>query len=156
MAKKRKLLHYGQKPSKPSHGHANKSKAKEVKDSPASKAANSKKKPQQNTEPVIPFSAEDSILLVGDGDLSFAASLIEHHGCGDNLTATVLEANLGELTEKYPHVGENIQKIEAEGGKITYGVDARKMGPWAQKKGKESTGRMDRISQLFCYHCTLR
>lgn len=145
MGKKRKFQHHGQRPSRPSSGQANKGKAKEVKGSPSSKASKSKNQPQQNVEPIIPFSAEDSILLVGDGDLSFAASLIEHHGCGDNLTATVLEANLGELTEKYPYVGENIEKIEAEGGKVTYGVDARKMGPWAQKKGKESIGRMDRI-----------
>ena len=149
MGKKRKFQHHGQRPSRPSSGQANKGKAKEVKGSPSSKAPKSKNQPQQNVEPIIPFSAEDSILLVGDGDLSFAASLIEHHGCGDNLTATVLEANLGELTEKYPYVGENIEKIEAEGGKVTYGVDARKMGPWAQKKGKESIGRMDRISELF-------
>ncbi|OHF00168.1 hypothetical protein CORC01_04576 [Colletotrichum orchidophilum] len=73
-----------------------------------------KKKAQQqyhqNQEPVIPFSKEDAILLIGEGDLSFAASLAKHHGCR-NLTATVLEKNERELLEKYPHAAENIAQI---------------------------------------------
>jgi 25S rRNA (uracil2634-N3)-methyltransferase len=102
------------------------------------------RKPQQHTEPTIPFAPEDKILLVGDGDLSFATSLIEHHYCAD-LTATVLEKSLQELQEKYPHVDENIAKIEAEDGKVLYGVDATKMGPYTDKKGKDGVGIMDRI-----------
>jgi 25S rRNA (uracil2634-N3)-methyltransferase len=97
----------------------------------------------------VPFAPEDAILLIGDGDLSFAASLIEHHFC-ENVTATVLEKDLAELSEKYPHVAENITKIEAEGGKVLYGVDARKMAPFARKPGagtgnRDPTGVMDRI-----------
>ncbi|EFQ28580.1 hypothetical protein CGRA01v4_07197 [Colletotrichum graminicola] len=73
-----------------------------------------KKKQQQqyhqNQEPVIPFAPEDSILLIGEGDLSFAASLAAHHGCR-NVTATVLEKNERELLEKYPHAAENIALI---------------------------------------------
>ena len=73
----------------------------------------SKKKapqPKQHTDPVIPFFPDESILLIGEGDLSFAASLATHHGC-TNLTATVLEKSLDELAEKYPHVHANISKI---------------------------------------------
>ena len=36
-------------------------------------------KQAQHTEPTIPFTKEERILLVGDGDLSFARSLIEEH-----------------------------------------------------------------------------
>ncbi|KAH8889328.1 hypothetical protein GQ53DRAFT_653044 [Thozetella sp. PMI_491] len=97
----------------------------------------------QHQEPVIPFAPEESILLVGEGDLSFAASLVEHHGC-ESITATVLEKNLGELTEKYPHAVENVAKVEAEGCRVLYGVDARKMAPFT-RKGKEPAGLMDRI-----------
>ncbi|OTA66781.1 hypothetical protein K449DRAFT_299915, partial [Hypoxylon sp. EC38] len=103
------------------------------------------KKPQtQHDEPTIPFAPEDKILLIGDGDLSFAASLVEHHYCAD-VTATVLEKNFDELVEKYPHVPENIAKIEAEGSKVLYNVDATKMAPFVDKKGKDGTGVMDRI-----------
>ncbi|KAI8962454.1 hypothetical protein F5Y11DRAFT_322644 [Daldinia sp. FL1419] len=98
----------------------------------------------QHDEPTIPFAPEDKILLVGDGDLSFAASLVEHHYCAD-VTATVLEKNLEELVEKYPHVPENIAKIEAEDSKVLYGVDATKMAPFLDKKGKDGVGIMDRV-----------
>ncbi|KAF6837866.1 25S rRNA (uridine-N(3))-methyltransferase [Colletotrichum plurivorum] len=80
----------------------------------AGAADGAKKKEQkqyhQNQQPVIPFKPEDTILLVGEGDLSFAASLAAHHGCR-NVTATVLEKNEKELLEKYPHASENIAKI---------------------------------------------
>ncbi|KAH8782825.1 hypothetical protein F5883DRAFT_398147, partial [Diaporthe sp. PMI_573] len=95
-------------------------------------------------EPTIPFSPEDSILLIGEGDLSFSRTLVEHHYC-ENVTATVLEKDLEDLISKYPHVKENVDLIEAEGCKVAYGVDAKKMGPWAKKSGKDSVGIMDRI-----------
>ncbi|RYP18376.1 hypothetical protein DL765_003988 [Monosporascus sp. GIB2] len=106
--------------------------------------------PQQHVEPVIPFSPEDKILLVGDGDLSFGASLVEHHYCAD-VTATVLEKSPEELAEKYPQAPENIAKIEAEGSRVLFGVDGRTMKPFAdnKRKGKEGggggVGVMDRI-----------
>lgn len=112
----------------------------------ASSSTKTKKQPKPRTQqidPVIPFSPEDSILLVGEGDLSFATSIIEHHDC-ENVTATVLEKDKAELLEKYPHAAENIAKIEAQGGRVVYGVDARKMGPYA-RKGKDPEGTMERI-----------
>ncbi|KAI4870931.1 hypothetical protein F4820DRAFT_402424 [Hypoxylon rubiginosum] len=99
---------------------------------------------QQHDEPTIPFAPEDRILLVGDGDLSFAASLVEHHYCAD-VTATVLEANLDALVEKYPQAPENIAKIEAEGSRVLYNVDATKMAPFVEKKGEDSVGAMDKV-----------
>ncbi|GAP87450.1 hypothetical protein SAMD00023353_2601040 [Rosellinia necatrix] len=91
---------------------------------------------QQHLEPTIPFSPEDKILLVGEGDLSFAASLVEHHYCAD-VTATVFEKSREELLEKYPHAADNIAKVEAEEGcRVLFGVDATKMGPFANKPGR--------------------
>lgn len=65
---------------------------------------------QHHDEPVIPFSPSDRILLVGEADLSFAASIIQHHGC-TNVTATVLERDHVELVEKYPAVDTNIAVV---------------------------------------------
>ncbi|KAI3337347.1 hypothetical protein HD806DRAFT_476392 [Xylariaceae sp. AK1471] len=91
---------------------------------------------QHHTEPTIPFSAEDRILLVGDGDLSFAASLVEHHYCAD-VTATVFEKSREELLEKYPHAADNIAKVEKEEGcRVVFGVDATKMAPFSNKPGR--------------------
>lgn len=72
------------------------------------------KNQQQHTSPTLPFSPRDRILLIGEGDLSFARSLLQHHRCAD-VTATVYESE-AELREKYPHVGENIDAIEALSG----------------------------------------
>ncbi|ORY70081.1 uncharacterized protein BCR38DRAFT_420957 [Pseudomassariella vexata] len=147
--KRRKLAQHPTKPRQPPGNSGPK-----VKTSSANaNNANPKKKPSgatparqqaQHSEPIIPFAPEDKILLVGEGDLSFAASLIEHHYCAD-VTATVLEKSLEELSEKYPHVEENIARIEAEDGKIIYNIDATKMGPFGVKKDRDTVGNMDRI-----------
>ncbi|VUC29028.1 unnamed protein product [Clonostachys rosea] len=65
---------------------------------------------KQHEKPTIPFNPEDRILLIGEGDLSFAASLATHHRC-TNLVATVLEKSAQELTEKYPHAAELITAV---------------------------------------------
>ncbi len=128
MGKKRKLAHAGQKAPKHSKPYPKPAKSSQAPSSPAGSSKQSRPE-----EPTIPFSPADSILLIGEGDLSFAASLVEHHFC-ENVTATVLEKNMEELREKYPHVVENVDKIEAGDGKVLYGVDARKMGPWGSKR----------------------
>lgn len=145
MSKKRKIVPQKHKPA--SHKAQDKAKKPAHKTGkPQAKSGSSNPKLQaRDLEPTIPFSPEDSILLVGEGDLSFSRALVEHHYCG-NVTATVLEKDLEELTAKYPHVTENVELIEAEGSKVAYGVDAKKMGPWAKKSGKDSVGIMDRIS----------
>ncbi|PQE13601.1 hypothetical protein CJF31_00005039 [Rutstroemia sp. NJR-2017a BVV2] len=99
---------------------------------------------KQHTAPTIPFSPRDTILLIGDGDLSFASSLISHHKT-QHLTATVYEDSLTTLREKYPHVDENIKVIEEGGGVIKYGVDATKMKAWTTGKNGRGEGIMDRI-----------
>ncbi|TQN73745.1 25S rRNA (uridine-N(3))-methyltransferase [Colletotrichum shisoi] len=123
MAKKRKLgnishkSHFvdsGRKRNGAGGPPQNNNKKKNSQSAHAAESDAKKKKQQQqyhqNQEPVIPFAPEDSILLVGEGDLSFAASLAVHHGCR-NVTATVLEKNERELLEKYPHASENIALI---------------------------------------------
>ncbi|KUJ12919.1 uncharacterized protein LY89DRAFT_652284 [Mollisia scopiformis] len=110
-----------------------------------SKAAS---KPRAHTqarhkEPTIPFHPTEHILLIGEGDLSFARSLIGHHAC-TNVTATVYESSRNELEEKYPHVVENIDVIEDGGAVVKYGVDAMKMKAFTVG-GKRGEGAMDRI-----------
>lgn len=105
-------------------------------------------KQKQHSEPTIPFSPSENILLVGDGDLSFAASLVEHHGC-TNLTATVYEKDLDELSAKYPHVGTNVDKIVASPNcKVLYNIDARRMAPFASKTKDKHTGRVEQVGTM--------
>lgn len=111
MAKRRKLNNAPRtgKPHKPSfHSKSPKSSDKTSKPPP-------KKQHRQthHIEPTIPFGRDDHILLIGEGDLSFAASLIKHHGC-INVTATVLDKDHAELVAKYPSVDANIAIINNE------------------------------------------
>jgi 25S rRNA (uracil2634-N3)-methyltransferase len=105
---------------------------------------------QQNQKPTIPFAPTDPILLIGEGDLSFAASLITHHHC-TNVTATVLEKDLAELSSKYPHIAPNIAAIDAPDHpncRLLYAIDARKLPPFTTTKPKPGitpTGAFKRI-----------
>jgi 25S rRNA (uracil2634-N3)-methyltransferase len=94
---------------------------------------------QAHSQPTIPFSPNDQILLIGEGDLSFARALVEAHAC-THVTATVYESRQ-DLEEKYPSVSENVVAIEAAGGSVRFGVDASRPGPlWRDVRGK-----MDRV-----------
>ncbi|KAK2013196.1 hypothetical protein LZ32DRAFT_676583 [Colletotrichum eremochloae] len=131
-------------------GPAQNNKKKNSQGAHAAEGDAKKKKQQQqyhqNQQPVIPFAPEDSILLIGEGDLSFAASLAAHYGCR-NMTATVLEKNERELLEKYPHAAENIALINGASppkpeapSDILYNVDARTMKPFTRKSAPNHRG----------------
>jgi 25S rRNA (uracil2634-N3)-methyltransferase len=96
-------------------------KPKDERHRPAKKEA---KKPQR---PTIPFVAEeDRILLVGEGDFSFAKSIVEHHGACD-VTATCYDGQ-AELFEKYkPQAEEHVKYLEDEGQTVLYNIDATKL-----------------------------
>ncbi|KAH7326392.1 hypothetical protein B0I35DRAFT_422585 [Stachybotrys elegans] len=141
MAKRRRI-----QPQKPSRAHhhdnpQNRPKAKPKPPPKPKKTAGPASRQQKKPEPpTIPFEPHHRILLVGEGDLSFAASLIEHHGCLD-VTATVLEKDHAELKDKYPHVDANIAVIndsaaasDACKNRLLYGIDATKL-PAAVSRG---------------------
>ncbi|QIW96969.1 hypothetical protein AMS68_002487 [Peltaster fructicola] len=91
--------------------------------------------------PTIPFAAEDRILLVGEGDFSFARSVVEHHGCYD-VTATCYDSKV-TLLEKYdPQGDENISYLDAEGQTVLFDVDATAID---KHKDLKNAGRFDRI-----------
>ncbi|CAM1502982.1 Fc.00g077580.m01.CDS01 [Cosmosporella sp. VM-42] len=100
-----------------------------------------KHKQQHKPEaPTIPFEYHQRILLIGEGDLSFAVSLIEHHGCA-NVTATVLEKDEKELLEKYPHAEAHAAVIR---GKVEKEQDQKEKDGESNRKEKDN---MDDESQ---------
>ena len=135
---KRKALSSGPKKQKPSQFSQPQGVSKSQSKSTAQKHTQAKHK-----KPTIPFSPGDRILLIGEGDLSFARSIVEHHKCS-NITATVHES-ASELLDKYPHAASNIEFLRSsgEGVSVRFGVDATKMKPWVE--GKRGGGIMDRI-----------
>ncbi|OBT62103.1 hypothetical protein VE03_09004 [Pseudogymnoascus sp. 23342-1-I1] len=133
-------------PAKPIPKHL-KAASKGPATTPAAAAPAKKVVSQKKQVPIIPFAPADRILLIGDGDLSFASSLVSAHSC-THVVATVQERNRKELEEKYPHVGASITVLEEKEQKVVYNVDAGRMGVW-DREGKCGGGRkrggMDRV-----------
>jgi 25S rRNA (uracil2634-N3)-methyltransferase len=113
MGGKRRKLERKQQPHRPAKPPAHQApaappKKKQQQQQQQSKTSQAAQK--QNEKPTIPFGPDDRILLIGEGDLSFAASLAAHHRCR-NIVATVLERSEEDLLAKYPHAEANIKTI---------------------------------------------
>ncbi|OJD22125.1 hypothetical protein ACJ73_06529, partial [Blastomyces percursus] len=92
---------------KEAHGRTKEKLNSKTKSANANANANAQSRP-----PTIPFQKGDRILLVGEGDFSFALSLAVHHGC-KNLLATSYDAEQA-LYEKYPQAKLHIEKLCSE------------------------------------------
>ncbi|KAG8723486.1 hypothetical protein FRC09_003150 [Ceratobasidium sp. 395] len=75
----------------------------------------------------IPFCAEDMILLVGEGNFSFAHSLLDHpsipHLPPSNITATAYDSE-PECLSKYPDATAHISALRTAGVTVLFNVDA--------------------------------
>ncbi|KAG8679898.1 hypothetical protein FRC09_018630 [Ceratobasidium sp. 395] len=78
----------------------------------------------------IPFCAEDKILLVGEGNFSFAHSLLDHpsipHLPPPNITATAYDSEL-ECLSKYPDATAHISALRTAGATVLFNVDATQL-----------------------------
>ncbi|KAL2866317.1 25S rRNA (uracil2634-N3)-methyltransferase [Aspergillus lucknowensis] len=72
---------------------------------------NEKHQQKQHTRPIVPFRRRDRILLVGEGDFSFARSLATYHRC-KTLLATCYDSK-ETLYSKHPQAEKNIADILA-------------------------------------------
>ena len=140
MSKKRKtsagVKRLGGRPQAPSRPSQ---KASIPKASKSSVNASTKESREQHQAPlniqdeaIIPFGPRNRILLVGEADLSFAASLVQHRDCL-HVTATVLEADAAELEAKYPNTAAaNAAVVSAASPncRVIYGVDVTTRGPF--------------------------
>lgn len=151
MSKKRKLTQQPRRKPGPGGPGGPKQKGPPQRGPPQKGPPQKDKKPQKKTAPhppqppTIPFSPADRMLLVGEGDLSFAASLVTHHSC-TTVTATVLEPSRAALLEKYPHAEPHITSLESTPGcKLLYGVDATKMAAVTTGRKGNKKGAVDRV-----------
>ncbi|KAK7063900.1 25S rRNA (uridine-N(3))-methyltransferase [Favolaschia claudopus] len=101
--------------------------------------------------PTIPFRATDRILLIGEGNFSFARALIRSppvvelaHMPAKNVTATAYDAE-DACYEKYPEAAEIVQDLRAAGVEVLFGVDATQLGRVPALKGR----KWDRIVWNF-------
>lgn len=95
---------------------------------------------QKNQQPVIPFSVYDKILLVGEGDFSFAASLVLDHGVSDLLPTcydskeevlskypTTASSHIASINEAFPADSSKSKGYKKPIGPVLYSVDATKL-----------------------------
>ncbi|KAF1813286.1 hypothetical protein P152DRAFT_415137, partial [Eremomyces bilateralis CBS 781.70] len=118
MGKKRKLDQTRSKADPRSH-----------KKSKSAAAPGKKAKPpavtQHPAHDAVEYDPFDRVLLVGEGDFSFAASLVEHHGAAD-LLATSFDSE-EEVIRKYSIAETHLQTIRAAEQPLLFTVDATKL-----------------------------
>ena len=96
--------------------------------------------------PTIPFRSTDNILLVGEGDFSFARALVDNPPAelqylpAKNITATSYDQE-PECYEKYPGAREVVDKLRERGVQVLFGVDATRLEKNPALKGR----RWDRL-----------
>lgn len=82
---------------------------------------------QKQQRGFIPFDKDDSVLLVGEGDFSFALSIVEEALIDpENLIATSFDTR-EQLLEKYPDIEDTLLKLVEYGVHIKHGIDATKL-----------------------------
>lgn len=82
------------------------------------------RKQVHNVKALIPFEFEETLLLVGEGDFSFAVSIVKNQLIDPlNLIATSYDT-YEEVLSKYPGATENINYLKEEGVSVHHQVDA--------------------------------
>jgi hypothetical protein len=74
------------------------------------------------------YTAADAVLVLGDGDFSFSASVVAGWDNARNLAATSFDT-LDELVTKYgERIHANISSLQAKGARVLHSVDATQLG----------------------------
>ncbi len=98
-------------------------------------------KGQNPRRSTIPFKVSDKILLIGEGNLSFAVALLQHapapldHLPPPNIVATTLDTE-EECYAKYPDAEQNVRLLRDKGSQVLFGVDATRLEKSSALKGK--------------------
>lgn len=109
-----------------------------------------KAKAQAPRRPTIPFKPSDKILLIGEGNFSFARSLIRDAPAPlqdlppSNVTATSYDSEEGCYL-KYPESQEIVSFLRSQGVEVIFDVDATRLEKHPRLKGR----KWDRISFNF-------
>ncbi|OGM42423.1 hypothetical protein ABOM_008273 [Aspergillus bombycis] len=101
--------HGGGNPKKPRKMHTFSKLSSTIPSASSSPRQNAGKKNPLRQRPIIPFRRNDRILLVGEGDFSFARSLVDQHCC-KNVLATCYDSK-EVLYSKYPQAEPNVRGI---------------------------------------------
>ncbi|PPQ99521.1 hypothetical protein CVT24_005311 [Panaeolus cyanescens] len=92
--------------------------------------------------PTIPFTPTNRILLIGEGNFSYARALIQDPPPRlgflppGNITATAYDTE-AECYEKYPEAADHVTYLRDKGVQVLFGVDGTKLEKHANLKGKQ-------------------
>lgn len=92
--------------------------------------------------PTIPFRPTDKILLIGEGNFSFARALVFDAPSTleslppNNITATAYDSE-AECYEKYPDAHEIVRVLKEKGVQVLFGVDGTRLQRVAALKGQQ-------------------
>lgn len=131
MLKKHDKRQEQERKEKAHNDNLERAKQNQVKPKKAVKAAvvtNNRARPQ--------YTSKDTILLIGEGNFSFAKSLCENYleEGADNLTATCYDTE-EVLYQKYEEAKDNVELVRSFGGTVLFEVDGTDL-PKAVKKNK--------------------
>ncbi|KAF1986026.1 hypothetical protein K402DRAFT_97672 [Aulographum hederae CBS 113979] len=115
------------KPSNAASMNANKSPSSQRPTNTNTNPTHPPRPSQTSTFTLFPTPLTSPTLLIGDGDFSFASSLVLTYGARSNLLATCYDSRQ-ELERKYPQAVANIAVVEEHGGRVMYGVDGGRLG----------------------------
>ncbi len=107
-------------------------KAAKVSDQKSKRGSQANGKGKTPLRPTIPFKSTDKILLVGEGNLSFARALIVdppsalQYLPSENITATAYDSQ-EECFAKYPEAENIVEQLKVKGVTVVFGVDATKL-----------------------------
>ncbi|KAG2076742.1 hypothetical protein BDR04DRAFT_1088944 [Suillus decipiens] len=96
--------------------------------------------------PTIPFTFTDKILLIGEGNFSFAHALVIdpplslEHLPPSNITATSYDSE-EECYDKYPDARSKVDVLRERGAEVLFGVDGTRFEKCSALKGR----RFDRV-----------
>ncbi|BEI82733.1 hypothetical protein CcaverHIS002_0306010 [Cutaneotrichosporon cavernicola] len=90
----------------------------------------------------IPIAGDDTVLLLGEANFSFARALVGRGHSGHLICATAFDSET-ETFAKYPDAEENIAMLKANGVRVAFGIDAG-----ALEKAHKVVGRGPRWSRI--------
>jgi 25S rRNA (uracil2634-N3)-methyltransferase len=99
----------------------------------AMKLSQSKDKPKRHPLQEL-FSKENKLLIVGDGDFSFAAALLRLVQ-PEQITASSYDSKQ-QVLSKYPSSQFKLHALEKAGAKILHGIDGRNLEKYFEKKAE--------------------
>lgn len=122
----------------------------------SNKKPNDTGKKKINQKPFLPFGIDDEILLVGEGDFSFACSIVKSGLIyPENLKATSYDG-FNAVKEKYDGATDNIAYLQNEGVEVSHEIDATRLCQSlkvkALKKEKKYTDSISRNEQRKLSH----